>query len=39
MTVVDIENSSDDNDDHDIPLSSLINDRSSDPGPTKSNYK
>ena len=39
MTVIEIENLSDDNDDDDIPLSSLINDRSSDPGPMKSNYK
>ena len=40
MTVVEIENPSDDDDnDDDIPLSSLINDRSSDPGFMKSNYK
>ena len=37
MTDVEIENPSDDDDD--IPLSNLINDRSSDPGPMKSNYK
>ena len=36
MTDVEIENPSDDDD---IPLSSLINDRSSDPGLMKSNYK
>ena len=39
MKVVEIKNPSDDDDDDDIPLSSLINDRSFDPGPMKSNYK